>query len=54
MADRVKEALVEMTEDDVIVVHCFDNVVFMSRSEEGGDLPIRRFPDGSYHIEGEL
>jgi hypothetical protein len=54
MADKVKEALAEMTEDDVIVVHCFDNVVFMSRSEEGGDLPIRRFPDGSYHIEGEL
>ncbi len=26
----------------------------MARSEEGGDLPIRRFPDGDYHIEGDL
>jgi hypothetical protein len=54
MTEKVKEALQEMEEDDIIVVHCFDNIVFMSRSEEGGDLPIRRFPDGVYHVEGDL
>jgi hypothetical protein len=54
MTERVSEALLEISEDDIIVVHCFDNVVYMARSEEGGDLPIRRFPDGSYHIEGDL
>jgi hypothetical protein len=26
----------------------------MARSEEGGDLPIRKFTSGDYHIEGEL
>jgi hypothetical protein len=54
MTEKVKEALLEIAEDDIIVVHCFDNVAFMSRSEEGGDLPIRRYPDGVYHVEGDL
>jgi hypothetical protein len=26
----------------------------MSRAEEGGDLPIRRIPNGEFHIDGEL
>ncbi len=54
LTERVSEALLEISEDAIIVVHCFDNMVYMARSEEGGDLPIRRFPDGSYHIEGDL
>jgi hypothetical protein len=54
MTAKVKEALLEISEDDIIVVHCFDNIAFMARSEEGGDLPIRRFPDGVYHMEGDL
>ncbi len=34
---------------------CFDNIAFMARSEEGGDLPIRKFtPTGDYYIEGDL
>jgi hypothetical protein len=32
----------------------FDLDLDMARSEEGGDLPIRRYPDGRYHIEGDL
>jgi len=43
-----------LTEDDVIVVHCFDNIAYMARSEEGGDLPIRRYPNGEFHVEGDL
>jgi hypothetical protein len=26
----------------------------MARSEEGGDLPIRKYTTGEYHIEGDL
>ncbi len=26
----------------------------MARSDEGGDLPIRKFISGDYHIEGDL
>jgi hypothetical protein len=54
MAARVEEALQHLTEDDIVVVHCFDNVSYMARSEEGGDLPIRKFVTGDYHVEGDL
>ena len=54
MAEKVGEALSSLTQSDVVVVHCFDNVAFMARSEEGGDLPIRKFISGDYHVEGEL
>jgi hypothetical protein len=43
-----------MSDGDTVLIHCFDNVAYMARSEEGGDLPIRRYPDGSYFIEGTL
>jgi len=54
MAARVEEALLELTPNDVIVLHLFDNVAYMARSEEGGDLPIRQFINGEYHVEGDL
>jgi hypothetical protein len=54
MAARVEEAVAEMTSDDFCLVHCFDNIAYMARSEEGEDLPIRKFTSGDYHIEGEL
>jgi hypothetical protein len=54
MVTAVEEALQSMTEDDIVVVHCMDNIAYMARSEEGGDLPIRRFVDNTYHIEGDL
>jgi hypothetical protein len=54
MVAAVEEALQSLTEDDIVIVHCLDNIAYMARSEEGGDLPIRRFVDGSYHIEGDL
>jgi hypothetical protein len=34
MTEKVKEALQEIAEDNIIVVHCFDNIALMSRSEE--------------------
>ncbi len=54
MTEKVAEAVKDMSEGDIVLIHCFDNVAYMARSEEGGDLPIRRYPDGSYHIEGDL
>jgi hypothetical protein len=53
MAEKVGEAVQHITKDDLVIVHCFDNVAFMSRSEEGGDLPIRKY-DNKYHVEGDL
>ncbi len=54
MTEKVSEAVAALTEDDIVVIHCFDNIAYMARSEEGGDLPIRRYPTGDFHIEGEL
>ncbi len=54
MAARVEEAVAEMSADDFCLIHCFDNIAYMARSEEGGDLPIRKFTTGDYHIEGDL
>ncbi len=53
MAEKVQEALRELCEDGVIIVHCNDNTAFMARTEEGGDLPIRNIA-GEYHVEGDL
>jgi hypothetical protein len=47
-------AVVEMSNDDICLIHCFDNIAYMARSEEGGDLPICKFTTGEYHIEGDL
>jgi hypothetical protein len=51
---KVKEALRELTSNDVIVLHLYDNIVYMARTEEGGDLPIRQFVNGEFHVEGDL
>ena len=42
------------TSDDVIIVHLFDYIAYMARSEEGGDLPIRQLVNGEFHVEGDL
>ncbi len=54
MAARVEEALRELSPNDVIILHLFDNVAYMARSEEGGDLPIRQFINGEFHVQGDL
>jgi len=54
MAAKVEEAVQRMSSGDLCLVHCFDNIAYMARSEEGGDLPIRKFFKGDYHIEGDL
>jgi hypothetical protein len=51
---KVEEALRELTSNDVIVLHLYDNIAYMARSEEGGDLPIRQFVNGEFHVEGDL
>jgi hypothetical protein len=52
MAEKVEEAVKLITKDDLVIVHCFDNVG-MSRSEEGVDLPIRKYGN-KYDVEGDL
>ncbi len=37
MAANVAEVVKQLSEDDCVVIHCFDNIAFMARSEEGGD-----------------
>jgi hypothetical protein len=54
MREKVAEAIAHLEEGDPVLIHCYDNIAYMARSEEGGDLPIRRYPDGRYHIEGDL
>jgi hypothetical protein len=54
MVEKVSEAVKLLSSDDIIVIHCFDDISFMDRSEEGGDLPIRRYCDGEFPNEGEL
>jgi hypothetical protein len=39
MAARVEEAVAEKTSDDFCLVHCFDNIAYMARSEGGGGSP---------------
>jgi hypothetical protein len=51
---EAEEALKLLLPNDVVVVHLFDNVSYMARSEEGGDLPIRRYITGQFHVEGGL
>jgi hypothetical protein len=43
-----------MRPSDIIFVQCLDNTVYMACSEEGGDLHISKYPDGEYHVEGDL
>jgi hypothetical protein len=50
----VKEALVNMSPHDVVVVQLLDNTSYLARSDEGGNLPICRYVDGVFHLEGDL
>jgi hypothetical protein len=54
MAAKVEEALKLLTPNDVVILHLFDNVAYMARSEEGGDLSIRQYCTGEFHVEGDL
>jgi hypothetical protein len=54
MAAKVGEALKLLTPNDVVILHLFDNRAYMARSEEGGDLPIRQYCTGEFHVEGDL
>jgi hypothetical protein len=54
MVEKVKEALCNISPHDIVVVQLLDNTSYLARSDEGGDLPIRRYVDGAFHIEGDL
>jgi hypothetical protein len=43
-----------LSEDNIVILHCFDNASYFSRTEDGGDIPIRRCDDSDFHVEGEL
>jgi hypothetical protein len=47
-------SLKTLREDDIVILHCLDNVSYFSRTEDGGDVPIRRCDDGNFHVEGDL
>jgi hypothetical protein len=51
---RVKEALATLSEKDVIIIQCLDNTAYYERTEEGGDILIRRWVNKEFHVEGEL
>jgi hypothetical protein len=51
---KIENAKTLLSEDDIVILHCLDNVSYFSRTEDGGDVPIRRCDDGNFHVEGEL
>jgi hypothetical protein len=51
---KVKEALATLSEKDVIIIECLDNTAYYARTEEGGDIPVRRWINKEFHVEGEL
>jgi hypothetical protein len=54
MVEKVKEDLCNISPHDIVVVQLLDNTSYLARSDEGGDLPIRWYMDGAFHIEGVL
>jgi hypothetical protein len=50
---KVQEALKQLKESDVVIIQCLDNTAYYSRTEEGGDIPIRKY-DTKFHVEGDL
>ncbi len=51
---KIKNAKTLLSEDDIVILHCLDNASYFSRTEDGGDVPIRRCDDGDFHVESEL
>jgi hypothetical protein len=51
---QVEELLKQLSEDDIIIIECLDNTAYFSRTEEGGDIPVRKYVNGEYHVEGDL
>jgi len=54
MVRKVREWLENLMPNDITIVQCLDNSSFISSTEEGGDLPIRKFNNGDYHVDGDL
>ncbi len=51
---QVEELLKQLREDDIIIIECLDNTAYYWRTEEGGDIPVRKYVNGEYHVEGDL
>jgi hypothetical protein len=51
---KIENAKTLLSEDDIVILHCLDNASYFSRTEDGGDAPIRRGDDGEFHVEGDL
>jgi hypothetical protein len=51
---KVREGLLKMGPTDPVIIQCLDNTAYLGRSEEGGDLPVRKIPTGAYHIDRDL
>jgi hypothetical protein len=55
-AGKVKEGLAgkTITSSTVLVIQLFDNGLFMTATDEGELMPLRRDPDGKVHSDGDL
>jgi len=56
IVSKVEETLAQLGEDDIVILECLDNTAYYrySRTEEGGDIPVRRYVNGEFHVEGDL
>jgi hypothetical protein len=39
---KVEEALAQRSEDNIVIVECLDSTALYSRTEEGGDIQVKR------------
>jgi hypothetical protein len=54
MATKLEKSLKLLTANNMIILHLFDNISYMVRSEKEGHLPIRKYGNGEFHVESGL
>ncbi len=54
MAAKMEKSLKLLSANDVIILHLFDNISYMARSEKEGHLPIRKYDNGEFHVKADL
>jgi hypothetical protein len=52
MTEKVSEAITAQSDDDIMVIHCFDNIAYMARYEEGEGPPHPQVPHGGIPHRG--
>jgi hypothetical protein len=54
MAAKLVKSLKLLTASIMIILHLFDNISYMVRSEKEGHLPIRKYGKAKFHVKGDL